>query len=46
MHRRRDLRALDAHAGGRVIETLFCILTFALGWWMRGYYDKMIKGVQ
>jgi hypothetical protein len=29
-----------------VIETLFCILTFALGWWMRGYYDRMIREIQ
>jgi hypothetical protein len=29
-----------------VIETLLPIIAFALGWWLRGYYDRMIKDVQ
>ncbi len=29
-----------------MIETMFCILAFALGWAMRGYYDRMIREIQ
>jgi hypothetical protein len=29
-----------------VIETLFCIITFAAGWWLRGYYDRMMDTIR
>jgi hypothetical protein len=29
-----------------MLEALWCILTFGLGWWLRGYYDRMMDNVR